>query len=261
MKRILLAGDLHCGHFAGLAPPAWRLRDTAQTHKLYKVQDECWKWYEREIDAVQPIHLAVWNGDCIDGKGPKSGGTELITADREEQAAMAVVCIKRAHATHNLLTYGTAYHTGASEDFERLVANELGCKIGAHEWPEVDGVVLDCRHKVGGSSIPHGRKTAISRAVLWNMLWADAGLQPRADILVRSHVHFHVGGYDYFGTHRVDAMVLPALSAMGSKFGSRECEGFVHFGFVTVDIEEGKCPLIQPHLAHIKAQVAKTTEY
>jgi len=261
MKRILLAGDLHCGHFAGLTPPAYRVRNTEQTHKLYNVQHECWEWYEKAIDAVQPIYLAVWNGDLIDGRGERSGGTELITPDREEQASMAVACVKRARADQNILTYGTPYHTGGSEDFERLVAHELQCKIGAHEWPSVNGVVFDIRHHTGGSAVPYGRKTALGRAALWNILWADAGLQPRANIVVRSHVHYHVGGFDYYGTKRVDAMTLPALCGMGSKYGSRFCEGLVHFGFVTVDIEGEGCYTINSHVAHIQAQVAKVTEF
>jgi hypothetical protein len=64
--------------------------------------------------------------------------------------------------------------------------------------------------------------------------WADIEEQPRSDIFLRSHVHF----FDYTGDGTYLAVVLPALQAAGTKFGSRRCSGVVRFGFVYFDIYE-----------------------
>jgi hypothetical protein len=67
------------------------------------------------------------------------------------------------------------------------------------------------------------------------MLWSDYHLQPRANIIIRSHIHrcYYVGepGSNFQG------WVTPGLQGLGSKFGARECDGLpVAFGFLVIDI-------------------------
>jgi len=235
-KRILLAGDMHCGHFAGLTPPGWWYRSRGERSETYKLQSTLWKWYEREINKQKPFHVALWNGDLIDGRGERSGGTELVVADREEQCAMSIGVIKLAESEKNIITYGTPYHTSNSgEDFENYIASSIKAdSIGGHEWFEVNGITFDAKHKVGSSQVPHGRHTAIARERLWNQLWAEVGGAPKADVIVRSHVHY----YDFCGSNDFLAMTLPALQGPGSKYGVRQCSGIIHFGFVIFTIDE-----------------------
>ena len=229
--------DLHSGHRCGLTPPDWWYpRGVRQ--KWRDIQAACWKWYAKEIDARKPFHAIIVNGDCIDGRGDKSGSTECITTDRNEQVEMAAECIRYAQSknTKVVIVRGTPYHTGEAEDFEDALAREVNAlKIGNHEWVEVGGVVFDCKHKVGSSTIPHGRHTAIARERMWNQLWADRDESPRGDVIVRSHVHYHI----YNGGPGWLAMTTPALQAMGTKYGTRQCSGIVDFGFVTFDIDGG----------------------
>ena len=91
---------------------------------------------------------------------------------------MAVRCIQRAMGKNKVpvgMTYGTAYHTGDSEDWENEIAKDVGAvKIGSHEWFDIGyGWIIDCRHHVGSSSVPHARATANSRAALWARLSAE----------------------------------------------------------------------------------------
>lgn len=240
-KRILTFGDQHCGHKAGLTPPSWQNRqDKKDPHdaKLLRLRKVCWDFYENTIRNEGPFDAVFFNGDAIEGKGERSGGTELITADRNKQVEIAVACVKhvmdKSPKAKLVMTYGTPSHTGVEEDYEGNVAKAFDCKIGSHEWVRVEDVTFDLKHKVGGSGIPHGRFTAPAKERLWNMLWAERNEQPKAQIIIRSHVHYH----GWSGDHRGVAMTLPALQAAGTKYGSRQCSGVVDFGLVTWTINE-----------------------
>lgn len=233
-KRIVACGDFHCGHAVGLTPPGFAVTNENDIyHHFEEMRKEIWKFYADTIKNLQPIDLLIVNGDCIDGKGERSGGTELIESDPSLQAKMAAECIKIANAKNIIMTFGTAYHTGRDSDQERQTADAVGAKIGSHEWVEVNGVMFDIKHHISSSIIPHGRVTPVSRDKLWNDIWSLDGGQPRADILLRSHVHYHTfsGDPDYL------AMTLPALQGYGSKFGSRCCSGKVHVGLISFDVD------------------------
>lgn len=251
-KRVVIVADLHCGHRAGLTPFDWQYPTDvadATTRQYAEQQRYIWDFYGRELQALQPIHLLVCNGDAIDGKGPKAGGSEHITVDRVEQAAMAVIALKQAQAKKIMMVYGTPYHTGAGEDWERVVAKDLGADISGHEWVNVNGLVFDFKHQVSGSVVPYGRNTAINRELVWNTLWAKRGSQPEADVIVRSHVHYHTSS-----TEPGKLMIVtPALLGYGSKYGIRQCSGIVDVGFVVFDVKSKKEYTWKPHLLDMRA--------
>ena len=266
-KRVLVVADFHCGHRVGVTPARWDpgTREPADaldlaTHRYNKyaaIRAETWGEYCTIVDSLGPIHLLIVNGDCIDGRGDKSGGLELIEHDLHNQVKMASEVILRAHAKSVVMTFGTAYHSGKLEDKELGIAELVqAVTIGAHEWPEVNGRVFDVKHKIGRSSIPHGRSTPMKRAALWNMLWADVGMQPRATVFIRSHVHY----FDFTGdAHRL-GIITPALQAMGTKYGARECEGLVDWGMVIVDVEKDGSYDWRAMLRPVESQRAKVTK-
>jgi len=232
-KKIVAMADLHCGHRVGLTPPKWQGRNV--NPKYNRIQKELWDFYIENIQTFKPNILFVV-GDAIDGKGEKSGGTEQITTDRGEQSDMAAECILAAGANEIIMTYGTAYHTGYHEDWEDQVAQKVKAKsIRSQQWIDVNGVVFDLKHHIGRSSIPHGKGTPIAKDKLWNMVWSEFEEQPKADVVIRAHVHAH----DYIGSSvKWLAMTLPALQGQGSKFGSRIPSGHVDFGFVRFVVNE-----------------------
>ena len=235
MKRVVVIADLHCGHAAGLVPPAYRSQMFGD--RIFALQSALWDEYARIIKSLQPIHLLIANGDLIDGKGIRSGGTELITTDRVKQCKMAIESIELAEADNVRIIRGTPYHAGVEEDWEDLIAKEVGAKIGDHEWFDVDGVVFDCKHKISASSIPHGRGTPLAKEWLWNTIWHnEREQQPLANVYIRSHVHY------YYDCGSVDwrAISTPALQAAATKFGAKLCSGTVHWGLVWFDIEDGR---------------------
>jgi len=222
-----------------LTPPSWQwpVRGEALGRVPWgKVQHELWREYVRIVEAIgPPIDVLIANGDLIDGRGEATGGTELVTTNRLAQVEMAAEALSVWEARRVILIYGTAYHTGKYEDLERLIAESLGGVIDGHAFVQIEGVTFDVKHRVGSSSIPHGRGTPLARERLWNVLWAERGEQPRADVLLRSHVHY----FTYIGENGWLAMILPALQAAGTKYGGRQKSNTVDWGLVEFEVDGG----------------------
>lgn len=257
-KRVIVLADMHCGHIAGLTPTPFQCNGGNKIKDFaVKLERECWSAFNYLLkNTKQRFDIAIWNGDLIDGRGERSGGTELITSDRDEQGDIASRVVETVGANRNFFCYGTAYHTGQCEDFENRIAERFGGDIKSHQFIEVNGVVIDVKHKIGGSSIPHGRATAIKREQLWNLLWAEQDGQPKADIIMRSHVHY----YDYTGNDNYYAVVTPALQAAYTKYGARACSGTISWGFLTIEINargEYHCVRHKVPVASVKCVATK----
>lgn len=250
MKRLVVISDLHCGHRVGLTPPKYQTQGHGR--KWWYAQCELWDTYCGMIQDLKPIDILCLNGDAIDGKAPRSGASELIVTDRTIQADMACECVEQCSASEYLFTRGTPYHTGIGEDFENQIAKQFNGIIKDQLWAEIEGVVFDFKHHIGGSSIPHGKGTPIAKDRLWNFLWTEHDEQPKSDVLIRSHVHwFHFDGdEDWMG------LTTPALQGAGTKYGARRCSGKVNFGVTKFDVENGKYEW-STKIVHVESQKAK----
>lgn len=253
----LIISDLHCGHLVGLTPPPWQFKGDGWRDKFRNVQRQCWKWFDEASQG--DYDFIICNGDAVDGSGQRSGGSELITTDTNVQAEMASYILQRlmGEGTKLFMTYGTPYHTGIVSDTEALIAHDCNAEeIGGQIFVDAGGVVFDCKHKVGGSGIPHGRATAVKKSQLWGKIWAEADEQPRSDVTIRSHVHYHSACYDPDSGW---AITTPALQGHGSKYGSRQCEGRIHFGLIKVECKEGELSW-SPHIAKLPAHKSKVSK-
>jgi hypothetical protein len=232
--RNLSLADFHSGHLCGLTPPEFSpppINERAE--KFSKVRDDLWAFFKESLDEFRPFDSVFVNGDCIEGKGERSGGTELITSGRAEQIEIARAVIHFVKAPVVRLLFGTPAHTGKDEDWEGVLdAMMQESTIGAHEWFSINGRIFDVKHKVGSSTIPHGRLTPLAREVLWNRVWAARGEQPLADVLLRAHSHY----YEHTDHDNCLAFNQPCLQGYGSKFGSRECSGTIDMGVLVFDI-------------------------
>jgi len=253
-KRVLFVCDQHCGHKVGLTPPGFQSELCGKQY--HRIQVELYDWYRDMVTELKPIDILAINGDCIDGQGSRSGGSELIAPDLNKQIEMAIRTIEIVEAKTHIMTYGTAYHTGQAQDQEKIIANHFNADISSHQWFDVNGTMFDMKHKVGNSSVPHGKGTPLAKEWLWNTLWAEQYEQPRADVYIRSHVHnfSFCGGADWI------AMSLPALQGQGSKYGARECSQEVHFGLVWFDCYNDGSYKWSKRILRAKAQkqIAKT---
>lgn len=245
-KKVVVISDLHCGHIVGLTHPGFDADTGWRTEaKGYQVRRAIWDFYAQTLAELRPIHALIVNGDCIDGKGSLSGGTEQLTLDTTEQIEMAEAAIREAGAKEIYMSYGTGYHVGRFDDWEKEIANHVNAvKIGGADDIDVNGVVINYRHKVGRSSIPHGRGTPLAKEAINGILWGARGEYPKADIYIRSHVHY----YCYIGEAGWVAMTTPALQGYGSKYGAREVTGTVDIGLVSFEIWDEEKWGWTPHL-------------
>lgn len=230
MQTVLALGDLHCGHRVGLTPPSWQQRTAWMPQ-----QKLMWDFFLGGLDKVGQVDTLIINGDAIDGNGYRSGGIEQTEIDWDRQCEMAVDVIHQVNARNVIMTYGTPSHVsnnGSQEEYK--IAKEVKADIKGHQFLDINGVVFDIKHKIGSSGIPHGRTAALNKAILWNKIQAQNGTQPRAKILLRSHVHYHT----FTGDTDCLAMTLPPLQGAGSKYGDEQCEGVVDFGMVWFNIED-----------------------
>jgi len=224
-KRILILSDLHCGASTGLTPinNKWQQSDLSAT--LFNL-------YQQWIDELGPFDIAIVNGDAIDGTGDRSGGTEQITTDRLEQCDIAIECLKATNAKQIHLIAGTPYHTGNAEDFEKVIADKLGGQFHSRGFFNINGREFNLKHKIGASSVPHGRLTPLAREILQNREWHLEGTEPLADVLIRSHVHY----YEQIHHSGTLGFITSGLQGLGNKYGSRQCSGVVNFGVLAINV-------------------------
>jgi len=238
MKRVVVISDLHCGHLVGLTHPDFAARPNnteSVCYQMWRRRNMYWKQYAEIVEQLQPIDVLIVNGDIIDGKGPKSGSTELIMSDRNDQIDCAVACIEQAKAKKIFMSYGTGYHEGVLDDWAKDAASSLGVeRLDAQWWIDVNGLTFDYKHHVGGSSVPYGRITAIAKEWVWSVIKSKDDDYPESDIIIRSHVHYFAygGGKDWL------ALTTPALQGHYTKFGERRMSGSIDWGLVYFDVSE-----------------------
>ena len=230
-KRVVVVSDFHCGHEVGLTPPRWNPEYEADHSSEYR--SYMWSKYAEAIESLRPIDVLVANGDLVDGRGERAGSLELIVMDRMLQAQMAVEVIKLAGAKKVYITRGTDYHVGPEESWENLIAERTKAdRIGDVLNVDVNGVMFNFRHHIGGSQTPLGRSTPLTKEAAWNALWHVRQGFPLADVIVRSHVHY----YTYAGGPGWVALVTPGLQGYGTRYGERRMSGLIDFGLVSFDV-------------------------
>lgn len=255
MKRLFFGSDLHCGHVAGICPPAWHYKPRGAHPMIAALQRELWGFFTQELAKYNRFDAALWVGDMIDGKGQASGSTELLSADRHEQCEMAEAVCRAVPAETHRIVRGTGYHVGKEEDYEDVLARNLGAKISDQAWIEANGITFNLKHHLGGTSTPYGDGTPIRKEMIWGDIWVEMEAQPRANVTVRGHTHrcLIVDAVGPGNTPKY-GVTMPALQAAFTKFGGRRCSGIVHFGFIVAEIPpEGDYIRWRKHILTVQA--------
>lgn len=254
MKKTIVLSDQHCGHRAGLTPPDYQWKG-----RWGEVQKELWDEHSELAVRIGPADVILLPGDLLDGKGEASGGTEIVRMSRTEQAEMAVKCVEpwMHEDTQVVAAYGTSYHSGRSEDFEKIAVERLGGQVHSEPFIDVGGVVFGMKHFIGRSSIPHGRGTALLKDILWNEMWAIRDGQPFADVIIRGHVHhFFETTMIGAGGKLIQGIIAPALQAAQTKYGGRIMSSTVDWGVVEYNVEGGEYQW-RAHIKPLKANRSK----
>lgn len=233
---MVLISDMHCGSSYGLTPPEFF---ESKFHKRERMQQEAWESYRSITETWRAPDILILNGDAIEGLQSKQGGAELVVTDRLKQVEIAVDCLKLWHAKQIFMTYGTKYHVGEqAEDFEYQIAKhpDIQATIEGRLFLDIEGMTFDIRHKVGSSSIPHGRATAVIKEMMWDLIEEAVGTGPHIDVVVRSHAHYHIWVED---PDKV-MIITPGLQLKRGRFGSRECTGAIHWGAIRLTVDKGQ---------------------
>lgn len=201
--RVLVVSDLHAGSDVGLWPDKGmpmpdgteRPLNSGQKHLL-----SCWRHLTNVVKNDIRPDIVVVNGDLLDGDQRKSAGTEAVTTilPAQQKAAIKLLEPLTGSAKEVYVTRGTPYHDGLRGMNVELVADQLGAVESApgwHSWNlldlEINGVVLNIQHGISASSGLY-RATALDREGIWSALAGKDGKVPKADAVVRSHVHSFV---------------------------------------------------------------------
>ena len=234
-KRGIIVSDIHCGHEVGLTPPKWNPQypEFPELQKMSDYRSYLWDRFAWGVKEYGPYDVCIANGDLIDGRGEKIGGTEEIFVDREQQVEMAVDVLETIPTKELYITRGTDYHVGPYENFEDGVGKALNAiKVGDVLNIDIGGVLFNARHHLGGSQSVIGRATALLRDETWNVLWAANQDFPRADVIIRSHNHY------YIAVDQPKAILIgtPGLQGYGTRYGERRLSGEIHFGFIVFEV-------------------------
>lgn len=234
----------------GLTPPSYW---THYDDEAMAFQKESWNWFLNTVNLYKPFDVLIANGDLIDGRGEKSGGTELIVSDRFKQVSMASEIINTIDAKDVLITRGTDYHVGKCEQFEERIAEQTGAREIADRLRFiVSGHLFDVRHHTGGTTVPWSDATAVLKELsLENMKNSDD-----VNVMIRSHVHKYV---DVKIGPNQRAFTTPALQGY-SRYGAKRCLGRVNFGVVVIDVKDSGLQ-ITPVLADLESLKYKINEY
>lgn len=259
MKKIGVFADFHTGHRVGLTNPEAVAFEIKSNPKQTRQREMLWSWFAENIKKYQPFDYAFFPGDLIEGKGERSGGTELITADREEQCQIAASAIRFISAKKNYITFGTPYHSGVQEDWETYIAKLVDARIENEGHYDINGLIVAMKHHIGNTSSPVSAVTAMTRAQINQSLWAAHDQQPHANLIIRAHIHrcYNIG----FPPLNFQGWTCPALQGLGSKYGVRQCDGLpVTFGFLIIEVENKTNWYIRPVIAPLTIQAAHLTK-
>ncbi len=227
--KILLAGDLHCGHLLGLTPPQYHNSNWPHAD----VMSNLWKWFDENLSKKYDV--AVWNGDLVEGEGRHESSFHLTT-DMNVQIEMAIDVVKHVGAKKNLFQYGSPYHAGQIMDYEKQIANYFNEDIKAIRKVTLAGVNFKFQHQIGKTTTPVGGDIMLRKGALWEMIYSVMDKRQPAQYCIFSHAH----EYRRVENEHMTGIILPALK-MGApdydRYARRMAGGFYSVGFLEAEIK------------------------
>lgn len=237
-KTILVISDTHCGQMFGLTPPQWQKIEDSNFddyhNRVARYHKKAWQWYQDTLAEIGNVDICICNGDLIDGRGEKSGGTELISTSCIIQCAMAEEVLRKVNfkkETQFYFTFGTDYHTGKNEDYETAIAKTFESIIHKELNLVVNGCKINVKHHIGGGNSPVTRGNSISSTMLWKLLEEEVQGSSKSNLIIRSHVHKSTLRYQW-GRWGV---ITPCLQ-LESKY-SRRLDGFIDYGLTAITVD------------------------
>lgn len=212
-KRVLVISDLHVGSSTALCSQKPIIADLGTFYTpngLQKIFFKAWSDMIKELKG--PVDLLVVNGECIDGANVKQVGQQSWTTNIDDMMNDAKKLIEMIPYKKVLILRGSGYHEQVDgTNFEEIMADKLrDCvkykayggegKTDYFAFVKIYGKTFNFTHHIGFSKSEAYRTTALAREMVGMHFQHDK--LGRADIFVRSHVHYftHV---EFTHTHGV----------------------------------------------------------
>ena len=235
--KLLATGDYHSGNVGGITPPGFMV-DWAR-----EVQEIFWGWWTANIAKYGPFDAHLILGDMTDGEGKKGTlDTTITNVGRQANAAAEVARSTGVPADHTYIVEGTPFHTNGVLEYERLVADELGCSCKAVQKLDIEGWKIHGRHVNGRSDIPYGQGTPLLKNMARLEAEAFRDDKDAPDIMLTGHVHYStiVSKHGRWSIS-VPSLELPISEANGRRYSSWEYD----VGFNVITLERDREPMIQ----------------
>lgn len=208
-KSLITVSDIHDGGVTAICTEEPYISEADTVWKPNKVQKMFFGVWNECIDEIsQKPRALIVNGEPIDGINKKQYGSQTWSMNLNDQLTDAAKLIKMIKSDLYFVNRGSAYHTqveGTNQDeaFARLIRadryrgfetdNPISLERGLTDyycWLKAHGKIISITHHVGFSKIEMYRTTAMARELMLMKLQSDR--QWKADIIIRSHVHYHV---------------------------------------------------------------------
>ena len=206
---IVIESDLHVGNQFGLANP--RLVGDA----YHDLAEKLFFWRVAQISDIGRVDMHLCLGETIDGPGRRCN-IEQWTSDLEQQAIHAAELLCMWDCEDFRICYGTKYHTGDESRSEHKVVDKIKllhnrrADIKGVQRLEINGVKINGRHHVGGSSTPNGKWGQLAKVATHDYLRGCYRNYPGADLYFRAHTHeYAVAGNDMYTAYNNPSLQWP----------------------------------------------------
>lgn len=243
MIEGILTSDVHGGSKGGLLTPDWR---PGKNHPEYPLQVLFWEWFEKEIKAIGPVDYLHHNGDATDGS-LRPAMIDIAVTDVSLQAEIGADALSIVKRKETFATFGTPVHTVGLHDYERHFADRLGAEIGEETTLKLEGLNWHWRHTAPRSDTPYGQGTQLFKQKVRDSLEAEMQGYPKADAVVRSHVHYFLR-YEMIGAL---AISTPCLQLPINRYGRKLNTQYYNVGFLHVRHHKGGFTDIYPHILQL----------
>lgn len=209
-KSILIVSDIHVGSSTAICSKAPEIADLNTTYKPNKLQQALLTGWNNCIkDLSQKPDLLVVNGEPCDGGNPRQLGNQSWTTNLEDQLNDAELLLKKIPYKKIMFVRGSGYHVNQQgTNFEEILADRMNAEryksfggSGSTDYyalVEAYGKMFNFTHHVGFNKWAAYRTTALAREMAGMAFEKDK--MGRADVIVRSHVHYFVH-IEFVNTH------------------------------------------------------------
>jgi len=257
-KSVLIVSDIHNGSSTAICTPEPEIADLETTYRPNKLQQELYSvWQECIDDLVQKPDLLVINGEPVDGANIKNAGKQSWTTNLQDQLNDTEKLLNEIPYKKLLFTRGSGYHVDQQgTNFEEIIAKQMNADrykafggsgmTDYYALVEIHGKIFNFSHHIGFARWASYRTTSLAREMAGMVFEKDK--MGKADVLVRSHVHYFVH-VEFVHTH---GFTTPAWKYPdGHLFRGGTAGTTPDIGMVEVIVEPNGEILVQKHIAEM----------